>query len=85
VIHPNLGAEEIHGMTVLTDVGGFNMLLVLAQCRNAVVAAGAVCCYRVMVKGCRAPGVGGVAIVTLIITLNMLRVFPCGGCAIVTA
>jgi len=85
VVYANLGAEEVNGMTILTDVGGFNMLWVFSYGCYAVVAAGAVSSNGVMVKGCRAPGVGGVAVFTLVIALDVLCMFTGGSVAIVTA
>ena len=85
MVHPNLGAEEVDGMTVFTDVGGFNMLWIFSCGNYAIVAAGAVCGYRVMVKGCRAPGVAGVAVLTHIIALDVLCMFAGGNVAIVAA
>jgi len=85
MVYPNLGAEEIDGMTVFTDVGGFNMLWVFACGYYSVVAAGTVGSNRIMVEVCGRPGVGGVAVLTVIVALDVLCMFTGGSAAIVTA
>ena len=72
-------------MTIFTDVGGFYVLRVFACGRKAVVAAGTVCGNGVMVKGCRAPRIAGVAILTHVIAWDVLCMFAGGNSTIVTA
>jgi len=69
----------------LTDICRLDMLLIFAGCCGAVVAADAVATDAGMIKGCRYPGIGGMAVVTRLSGLNMVGRLADSGITIMTA
>ena len=72
-------------MAILADVGGLDMLTMLAGCGRTIVAAGAVAGHIGVIEVRRYPAVGGMAVGADIAAGNVIRCLARCRCAVVAA
>jgi hypothetical protein len=75
---------RIRRVTVLANIGCLDMVLRLARCVDTVMAVDAVARDIDVVKVCRQPARGGMAVLAVVATADVCRVFARGNHAIVT-
>ncbi len=72
-------------VTVFANIGGIDMLGILAGCRAAVVTPGTGRDNRAVIKIGRQPAIGGMAVFANVIANNMILMFAVGNCTVMTA
>lgn len=85
VIHANDGHPFCIAVAILASIVGRNMLGVFARRRSAVMTAGTVAAHQRVIEGGRHPAIDGMASLTIITALDMLRMLANGNVAVMTA